>query len=61
MIDLSQLTKLNSNYEIPIDSKKTIILNICHSVINNDINAVNCQFDSGICLRDKNNLLFSNR
>jgi len=61
IIDLSRLTKLNSNYEIITDQKKTIILNVCHSIINNDINGVNCQFNSGVCLVDHNNLLYSNR
>ncbi|XP_060881160.1 cation-independent mannose-6-phosphate receptor isoform X2 [Metopolophium dirhodum] len=61
IFDLSKLTKFNSNYEIITNQKKTIILNVCHSVINNDINGVNCQFNSGVCLVDHNNLLYSNR
>ncbi|KAF0758761.1 cation-independent mannose-6-phosphate receptor [Aphis craccivora] len=61
IFDLSKLTKFNSNYEIVTSQKKTIILNVCHSVINNDINGVNCQFNSGVCLVDHSNLLYSNR
>lgn len=56
--DLSQLTKFNSNYEISISSKEKIIFNVCHSVINNDINGANCQFSSGICLVDRNHLSY---
>ncbi|VVC44230.1 Hypothetical protein CINCED_3A025444 [Cinara cedri] len=52
--DLSQLTKLDSNYEIAIGPKKKIVLNVCHSVINNNIDGINCQFVSGICLVDSN-------
>ncbi|XP_060841059.1 cation-independent mannose-6-phosphate receptor [Rhopalosiphum padi] len=61
VFDLSKLTKFSSNYEITTSQKTTIILNVCHSVINNDINAVNCQFNSGVCLVDHNNLLYSDR
>jgi len=60
VFDLSTLTKLNSNYEIEINQKKTIILNVCHSIINNDINGVECQLNSGVCLIDRNNLITSN-
>ncbi|XP_025206725.1 cation-independent mannose-6-phosphate receptor isoform X2 [Melanaphis sacchari] len=58
--DLSKLTKFNSNYEIITSQNKTIILNVCHSVINNDIKGLNCQFNSGVCLVD-HNLLHYNR
>lgn len=60
--DLSKLTKFNSNYEISISQKKKIILNVCHSVVNtgytmdNDINGINCQSTSGVCLIDSNNI-----
>lgn len=54
--DLSQLTRFNNNYEISIGSKKKIVFNVCHSVINNNIDSVNCQFSSGVCLVDKNHL-----
>lgn len=63
--DLSKLTKFDSNYEIYIGRKKKIILNVCHSVINtgytmdNYIDGINCQFHSGVCLIDTNNLLTS--
>lgn len=50
--DLSKLTKLDSNYEINIGPKKKIILNVCHSVINNNIDGILCQISSGICLAD---------
>lgn len=60
--DLHKLTKYDTNYEIPIGYKKTIILNVCHSVINNayttddNIEGVDCQLSSGICLFDSNSL-----
>lgn len=54
--DLSKLTKYNSNYVIEMSLKKKIIFNVCHSVVNNDINGTNCQFDSGVCLVDNNRL-----
>lgn len=61
IFDLNSLTKLNTNYVIDIGQKKKIILNICHSVINNDLDGVNCQFKSGICLVDYNELLPTHR
>lgn len=61
IFDLSRLTKFRSNYEIPIGPKKKIVLNVCHSVVNNDINAIDCQFSSGVCLVDSTNLLISKR
>lgn len=60
LLDLSQLTKLNSNYEIAIDKKKKIVLNVCHSIINNGFDGVNCQFSSGVCLVDKSSPIMSN-
>lgn len=54
--DLSKLTKLNRNYEISISKKKRIVLNVCHSVISNTINGIDCQPNSGVCLIDSDNL-----
>lgn len=61
IFDLSQLTTLKSNYVIPIEPKKNIVLNVCHSVINNDINAIGCHFRSGVCLVDNNEYKLSDR
>lgn len=52
IFDLSKLTKLSSNYEVIISQKRKIILNVCHSVINNNINGIDCPFKSGVCLVD---------
>lgn len=58
--DLSSLKKFNSNYIINVGPRKNIILNVCHSVISNDANGINCQPNSGVCLSDSNNSSTSN-
>lgn len=59
--NLNTLTLLNRNYEIFISQKKKIVLNVCHSVINNNINGINCQPNSGVCLVDSNNIEISSQ
>ncbi|XP_050439703.1 cation-independent mannose-6-phosphate receptor-like isoform X2 [Adelges cooleyi] len=61
LYNFSSLTKYNNNYAIDVGTKQKIILNVCHSIVNNDINDANCQFTSGICLTDPEQLLASNR
>ncbi|XP_050535949.1 cation-independent mannose-6-phosphate receptor isoform X3 [Daktulosphaira vitifoliae] len=59
--DFSSLTKFDQNYEVNFDGKRKIIINICHSIINNGIDGANCQPSSGICLVDNEQLLDSNK